>query len=304
MGEYHCSSAEEFLELLSPLGKYFKGEKLNEPWLFRGQGQDWPLIPALFRESKKVKGLLKHDKKEYDELVKIEEKLLIRFFYIADKRGLILPEDSQKLRTFFARLDIDGRKIEDEALSVMALSQHYGLPTRLLDWSLHPSIATFFAAEDAYRNRCKYKVESCLVVWAFYFPTFGIRLGNDDKCVISDVTAPSATNANLKAQQGVFTLINEKKHIVDEETGEYKSLDVLIGKLVDSARLNPVTKQHPDDEGNPWLKAKLGKFTLPVSEAKHLLYLLAKQDVTSSSVYPGYESIVSDLEMLRVWGEL
>ena len=305
MGEYHCSSAEEFLELLSPLGKHFKGENLNAPWLFRGHGQeDWPLIPSLFRNSKKNEKLLKRDVKKYDDVIKAEKELLIRFFYIADKRGLVLPEDSQRLRTFFARMDIEDRRIDDEALSIMALSQHYGLPTRLLDWSLNPSIATFFAADDAYKNRCKYKHESRLVVWAFYFPTFGTRLSEDSRCVISDVTAPRATNANLKAQQGVFTLVHEKRNVLDEKTEEYIPLDTLVDRLVDSARANPVTKLSPDDEGNPWLKAKLGKFTLPISEAEYLLYLLAKQDITSSSIYPGYGSIVSDLEMLRAWGEL
>jgi len=39
-----CATAEEFLEALSPIGKFFKDQKFNEPWLFRGQGQDFERI--------------------------------------------------------------------------------------------------------------------------------------------------------------------------------------------------------------------------------------------------------------------
>ena len=33
-----CSSAEEFLEKISPSGVYFKSAKISSPWIFRGQG--------------------------------------------------------------------------------------------------------------------------------------------------------------------------------------------------------------------------------------------------------------------------
>ena len=46
---------------------------------------------------------------------------------------------------------------------------------------------------------------------------------------------------------------------------------------------------------------KLQKFTLPVSETLHLLYLLAKLDVTPSAIYPGYHSIVMDIEIQNLW---
>jgi hypothetical protein len=46
----NCSTAEEFLNAISPTGPYFKEEDLyNSRWLFRGQGLDWPLKPSLFR---------------------------------------------------------------------------------------------------------------------------------------------------------------------------------------------------------------------------------------------------------------
>src|SRR5205085_699760 len=34
-------------------------------------------------------------------------------------------------------------------VEVMAVARHYGLPTRLLDWSLSPYVAAFFALNEA-----------------------------------------------------------------------------------------------------------------------------------------------------------
>ena len=209
---------------------------------------------------------------------------------MADKRGLVLPDDSQELRTFFALLDGDnyvgvaqnyeGWRIEDSAaLSVMALAQHYGLPARLLDWTLAPYIAAFFAGYDVYKNSEKYDYDGTLVVWAFYFPSFERQTRyTPASYIVRSVTAPSATNVNLKAQQGVFTLVNS------ENTGE------LDGKYLP---FDEILESSPYKE-----KADLTKFTLPVSEARSLLYLLARLDITPSSIYPGYASIVSDLKML------
>jgi hypothetical protein len=105
--EVLCSSAEEFLQALSPLGEYFKDQEINAPWLFRGQGQDkdWPLIPSLFRKAPAAKEMLKSFTKrnldDYSELLLVERDLVVQFFEIADRRGLIIPDDSQELRVFF-----------------------------------------------------------------------------------------------------------------------------------------------------------------------------------------------------------
>ncbi len=289
----HCKNAEEFLDALSPVGEYFKCYELNAPLLFRGQGQDWSLVPSLFRENA-LKTFGDQEPKNYKELRLLERNILIRFFRLADQRGLVLPGDSQELRTFFATLSDDekgsssiypGSKIESKALSLMALAQHYGVPTRLLDWSLHPLIAAFFAAYDAYNHNEIYKTDSFLVVWAFYFPALEKETRySDDSYSIRSVTAPSATNINLKAQQGVFTLVNPRR------TNETKGKCLPFSDIV-------ISSPHQKS-------ASLQKFTLLVAEANKLLYLLAKLDITPSSVFPGYESVVSDLKLQSSLGKI
>jgi len=241
----HSTSAQKFLDALSPLGKHFGKIKLSEPWMFRGQGREEPLIPSLFRKDGKLASLTRRDVSDFSQLLLAERDVLIEFFHIADKRGLTLPDDSQKLRSTLETLwsdrgehlvekgDHEWRTV-DSTLSLTALAQHYGLPTRLLDWARQSYTAAFFAAESALAHESENDPENCLVVWAFYFPGVGTR---DEVKRLNDpvrvVTAPSATNANLKAQQGVFTLLNPS--YTNEGGGDYPPMDEFLKDLAAKA---------------------------------------------------------------------
>ncbi len=94
-----CNSAIDFLESLSPLGPFFKKVQPSETWLFRGEGFDWPLIPSALRDDGRLAALTQRDITDYDERLLAERDVLIDFFEVANKRGLILPDDSQELRS-------------------------------------------------------------------------------------------------------------------------------------------------------------------------------------------------------------
>lgn len=114
--------AEQPPEPLIPpeLFKRFQNPPLdNDEWVFRGQSYPWPLKPSIERNVDPARIRLS-----------IIEKQLIRDFQNHAHHYLANPPGEQ------------------EELEWLALMQHYGAPTRLLDWSRSPYVAAFFALEE------------------------------------------------------------------------------------------------------------------------------------------------------------
>lgn len=105
------NTLNDFHDFLEVLLDYQKKEKHLELW-YRGQKDaSWRLIPGAFRD----------DRWQFSE-----REVLLRFKLHAPA----LLQDCPDLE--------DYRKW-------LPLMQHYGVPTRLLDWSISPLIALFFA---------------------------------------------------------------------------------------------------------------------------------------------------------------
>ncbi|WP_462350603.1 FRG domain-containing protein [Fusobacterium varium] len=175
-------TSEELLKEISLTGKY---EFLMNNYLFRGQSNsEYKLIPSSLRENSFKKIFPERTLEDYavkevhENLQKNKEyEILCSFYEEADKRGLQVPIEETIRNTILCRIsgsrDIIDNPEEQEWISknfeeISALAQHYGIPTRLLDWSRDVYTALYFAASDSLNSlENKEKKENKISLWAF-----------------------------------------------------------------------------------------------------------------------------------------
>lgn len=136
----HITSVPQFVDLVEQLRGWTSGQQ----WIFRGQinvRDKWPLIPRIARPN-------------------LLDKVLKTQFGWRDAETTLNDGTGNKMRNvlpdFHAPPDI--ARFEEwchRARAVqllptnhwerLALAQHYGLATRLLDWTRNPLVALFFA---------------------------------------------------------------------------------------------------------------------------------------------------------------
>src|SRR4030095_6611235 len=89
-----CSTADEFLDAISPRGKYMREFYMPSRFLFRGHADDrYQLIPSVLRFAWKPRVGSPTNRDQ----VLFELSLVRSFYWMADRTGLPLPEDSQSV---------------------------------------------------------------------------------------------------------------------------------------------------------------------------------------------------------------
>ena len=131
-------------------------------YVFRGQGdKEYTLLPSAFRKTEDNKKLWSYNYSSNWEFIITEIRNIMLFYRICNKNGLFLPQIPNWLldnsNCNFINMKIFKEKylsknknwIDDNLKELFALAQHYGMPTRLLDWTYQFNTALYFGAMDS-----------------------------------------------------------------------------------------------------------------------------------------------------------
>ena len=297
---YEYKTIDEFLKAISYGGFLYKLFK-DGPFAYRGHASDkYKLIPAALRiESRKKfnKFALSGDNEKKEELEYfqiIKEYHVLRDFYKqCDRKGLVIENIDRIRNTILEKMDLV-TMLKDEAWlprdlwGLASLAQHYGLPTRLLDWTHDIYVALFFAVEDYLEGRSVPDGTEHIVLWALNLQPI---MDPDVQDLPLKLVQPIYHgNDNLTAQQGLFTLWQTKKKldykdghaVIDMETKvNRKPLDQLLANL----------RFRKDKIDRPYLYGLM----LPVDSAKEIYKHIKSIGYDASRIYPGYNGAVKSM---------
>lgn len=285
--------------ILSPESLFDVSERLTSGYLFRGQARkDWSLIPSAHRSPNSLKNYTPQppgpgafnqgNRREYLALhLHAELRAVQLFLESADKVGINTPLDYNSLylhQKLFDDLisenkaDLNSEFPAREFLPSMALAQHSGIPTRLLDWTESPFVAAYFAAEKASALAGSEREEA-----EFSIICLGTQLLGKVTS-LKYVSAPRANNPFLRAQRGAFTLIRNANQFF-LENGKWPSIEDAVA--------------HERDPGTLYTRSPLIRFSLPASEADSLLRLLYRLDVSKLTIMPSFDNAAEHLAYKR-----
>ncbi|WP_289617762.1 FRG domain-containing protein [Alistipes finegoldii] len=300
--ELHFNNAETFIHAIVYGGELY--ELMNSSYIFRGVSSDkYPLLPSALRPENQEylwhlaqysteSNTLKDSEYQQQEL---ELVLLQKFFKKCDKNSLITP-NVERLReslfcdwVVFYGSDPNEAWLPNDLYEIASLAQHYGVPTRLLDWSKDIFVSLYFAVMGVLESyEKKSDSHDSMVLWALKSETLGSQYhcGDTYDFPLRIINPPYYGNPNLGAQQGVFTLWKTKKPY---KTQFPHSID--YGIEIDRTPLNELLQQYFSNHEWDESQTLLYKIYIPISEAQNLYKYLISIRYDASRLFPGYNGI-------------
>lgn len=243
---------------------------VEESVWYRGCGKaSYELMPSLYRHK---------DAKEDDKVAELERKLMARF------RQRSLPYHTRSLT---------------DDWNTLFFMQHYGIPTRLLDWTENPLIALHFALMSApYKKTAKGELnfKEDTTIWILD-PTKWNRHALSHQSYDGGALSPGDEALKGYKPSNTFSGMNRFPVAL---YGEYNSPRIvaqqgvftIFGQIID-----PMEKMYVD---NDFPQDSLIRITIESPIIGDMRKSLLRQGTTESVVYPDLEGLA--LEIKRSFG--
>lgn len=251
---------------ISSWPEFIDRTECQQGWAFRGQvSAAWPLVPSLAR----------------------------RLQTFSPDPSLWPLREARGMRVFRRKAHIHLQDLSalDDDLRCMALMQHHGAATRLLDFTKSPFVAAFFALESAMEDVAVFALNTPQL-WSRapdFDPTLSRRkidprlAGNFERYFLRNELPllwfgePLRMDSRLTAQSGLFVLPGVVDDPLDRILDHYGGSDELLTKYV-----------------------------LPLSIRTDAMLALYRMNVTYATLFPGLDGLARSVsyELEVVWERL
>ena len=223
-----------------------------------------------------------------------ENYVLLKYLDYADKSGLKVKTErfSRSLLHHNPYEPYEEYLLGLENFDIISLAQHYGLPTRVMDWSYDYKVSLYFAVKDILTDDV-----TDGILWALNIKLLENPIFYDENYYMNlNIYRPEYnSNPNLKAQKGLFTFL-------EIYCDNYKiPLDKLISlELNQDPQYRPIDPFYGPITTIPIKITKNNtifyKFIIP-KEIKHkILKELYLEGYSEEYLFPGYEGVTKSIK--------